>query len=180
MRSSVAEKQCTWGLKLSLQKKFKLRGLDWLQVILYYLPGFGTADLSHTHPHHHIPVRGGWSHKGFSRLRLSLVHGLSDRDRGCVIASRYGGNGRDMDMDGDSPYERQKKEFYCGLLIYKVLSPKGYLYGRDVDKVGPGFWVPGQRGSRNLVWVWWMHFIKKAGLGLGPGTKLIRVGNGQG
>ena len=96
MRSSVAEKQCTWGLKLSLQKKFKLRGLDWLQVILYYLLSFGTADLSHTpitsHTHpttHHIPVRSGWSHKGFSRLRLSLVHGLSDRDRGCMIASRY-------------------------------------------------------------------------------------------
>ena len=41
--------------------------------------------------------------------------------------------------------------------------------------LGSGFWVPGQRGSRNLVWVWWMHFIKKAGLGQGPGTKLIRV-----
>ena len=65
----------------------------------------------HTHtPTHHIPVRSGWSHKGFFSSCLSLVHGLSDRDRGCMIASCYGGNGRDMDMDGDSPYERREKK----------------------------------------------------------------------
>ena len=77
-------------------------------------------------------------------------------------------------MDGDSLTSAgKKKKNSCGLLIYKVLSPKGYLYGRDVDKVGPGFWVlgSGPKGSRNLVWVWWMHFIKKAGLGLGPRYK---------
>ena len=73
MRSSVAEKQCTWGLKLSLQKKFQVGGLDWLQVILYYLPGFGTADLSHTHippTHTHTtsPFGAVGATKVFSRL----------------------------------------------------------------------------------------------------------------